>query len=597
MTTLLDRRFTRTLDSLVDEFSAEAWRGGTLEAWVFDDRAARIAAEQRLARAGVTARFRSAYKPLIHAFVEDIDLTDVDRVTVRYPVHPAATAKRFTLEAYPLVGMLANVDVTLTPGEPALVYAVELSYRDGRTQHLDVFAPNVERVDHTGAVNLTPTGWVRASRADDESEGKGKGAQDAARTTDLETAFAALIDTVRLHPWGTQEPYFERLSVRLDMPGSELDLHYGDEVVSLFEALHEDIYFSLLEIFQLHSGRPLGDRGLQPGQFAPDVRTSADDAIHLVIATEPFAIVTPPVPSSDDQPLAAATRALPIERVAYELDALGGERFDARSRQGRTVWGTYVKSAQPAIVISAAQHANESSGVVGVLRAAHALRDEAHFALIGVENPDGYAMHRELCATHPRHMHHAARYSALGDDIAYRERAPFYEREARQQALAISGASLHINLHGYPAHEWTRPMSGYLPRGFELWTIPKGFFLILRHHPGWGDRARALIEHVTQRLGRLPGLLDFNARQIALFRAHALEDGFEMLNGIPILVAEDTREAVPLALISEFPDETIYGDDFVFAHTVQMETVLAAHEGYVRLSGDGQVVPAPFTLA
>ena len=590
MTTLLDRRFARTLDSLVDEFSTEAWRGGTLEAWVFDDRAARIAAEQRLAGAGVTARFRSAYKPLIHAFVEDIDLTDVDRVTVRYPVHPAATAKRFTLEAYPLVGMLANVDLTLMPGEPALVYAVELSSRDGRTQHLDVFAPNVERVDHTGAVNLTPTGWVRARRADGEL------AQDTARTTDLESAFNALTDTVRRHPWGTQEPYFERLSVRLDMPGSELDLHYGDEVVSLFEALHEDIYFSLLEIFQLHSGRPLGDRGLQPGQFAPDVRASADGAIHLVIATEPFAAVTPPIPSSDDQPLAAATRALPIERVAYEMDALGGERFDARSRQGRTVWGTYVKSAQPAIVISAAQHANESSGVVGVLRAAHALRDEAHFALIGVENPDGYAMHRDLCATHPRHMHHAARYSALGDDIAYRERAPFYEREARQQALAISGAALHINLHGYPAHEWTRPMSGYLPRGFELWTIPKGFFLILRHHPGWGDRARALIEHVTQRLGRLPGLLDFNARQIALFRAHALEDGFEMLNGIPILVAEDTREAAPLALISEFPDETIYGDDFVFAHTVQTETVLAAHEGYVRMSGDGQVAPAPFTL-
>lgn len=582
MTTLLDRRFARTLDSLVEEFSAEAWRGGTLEAWVFEDRTARVAAEQRLARAGVTAGFRSAYKPLVHAFVEDIDLTNVERVTVRYPVHPAATPKRFTLEAYPLIGMLKDVDVTLMPGGSALVYEVELSYREGRTQQVDVFAPNVERADHTGAVNLTPTGWVRASRADDESEGKG--AQNAARTTDLETAFAALIDTVRLHPWGTQEPYFERLCVRLDMPGSERDLHYGDEVVSLFEALHEDIYFSLLEIFQLHSGRPLGDRGLQPGQLAPDVRASADGAIHLRIATEPFPAVTPPAPSSDNPPLAAATRALPIERVAYELDALGGERFDARSRQGRTVWGTYVKSAQSAIVISAAQHANESSGVVGVLRAAHALRDRAHFALIGVENPDGYAMHRELCATHPRHMHHAARYSALGDDIAYRERAPFYELEARQQALAISGASLHINLHGYPAHEWTRPMSGYLPRGFELWTIPKGFFLILRHHPGWGDRARALIEHVTQRMSQLPGLLAFNARQIALFRAHALEDGFEMLHGIPILVAEDTREATPLALISEFPDETIYGDDFVFAHTVQMETVLAAHEGYVRLS-------------
>ena len=103
-------------------------------------------------------------------------------------------------------------------------------------------------------------------------------------------------------------------------------------------------------------------------------------------------------------------------------------------------------------------------------------------------------------------MLHASRYSALGDDIAYRERAPFFERDGRHQAHAISGAQLHINLHGYPAHEWTRPLSGYLPRHFELWTIPKGFFLVLRHHPGWGERARRLIEGVTARLARnVPG--------------------------------------------------------------------------------------------
>jgi hypothetical protein len=49
-----------------------------------------------------------------------------------------------------------------------------------------------------------------------------------------------------------------------------------------------------------------------------------------------------------------------------------------------------------------------------------------------------------------------------------------------------------------------------------------------------------------------------------------------VLNGIPVQVTESDREALPLALISEFPDETVYGDRFVFAHTVQMETVLAA---------------------
>ncbi|OXC90145.1 peptidase M14, partial [Achromobacter sp. KAs 3-5] len=270
-------------------------------------------------------------------------------------------------------------------------------------------------------------------------------------------------------------------------------------------------------------------------------------------------------------------------QIAGCMAAFGGDTFQAVSRQGRPVLGTYVRGPGPAVFISGAQHANETSGVVGALRAAQTLaaRGDAHFALIASENPDGYALFNRLREQHPRHMLHASRYSALGDDIAYRERAPFFEREGRHQAHAISGAQLHINLHGYPAHEWTRPLSGYLPRHFELWTIPKGFFLVLRHHPGWGDRARNLIEGVTARLARnVPGLVEFNARQLELFHAHALEKGFDVLNGIPVQVTETDREELPMALISEFPDETVYGDRFVFAHTVQMETVLAATDLY-----------------
>jgi len=47
-----------------------------------------------------------------------------------------------------------------------------------------------------------------------------------------------------------------------------------------------------------------------------------------------------------------------------------------------------------------------------------------------------------------------------------------------------------------------------------------------------------------------------------------------------VQVTETDREELPMALISEFPDETVYGDRFVFAHTVQMETVLAATDLY-----------------
>jgi hypothetical protein len=464
----------------------------------------------------------------------------------------------------------------MQPGADDLHYDVSLRYADGRELDTRVYAPNQLGYAQDGTPELSPTGWLRVRDAEGALQ------TDAAQATEYQQAFRAILDTVRNHAWGAHEPYFERLEIRVDLPGIDFALPVDEEIVSTFEALHEDIYFSLLEHFQKHSGRPSGDRGLQPGQIIPDIRRH-DGAARVQISLEHFGALAPVAPAPLAAPLAQAREPLSAGQIASCMAAFGGDSFQAVSRQGRPVLGTYLRGPGPAVFISGAQHANETSGVVGALRAAQTLaeRGDAHFALIAAENPDGYALFNRLRAHHPRHMLHASRYSALGDDIAYRERAPFFEREGRHQAHAISGAQLHINLHGYPAHEWTRPLSGYLPRHFELWTIPKGFFLVLRHHPGWGDRACRLIEGVTARLARtVPGLVEFNARQLELFQAHALETGFDVLNGIPVQISESDREDLPMALISEFPDETVYGDRFVFAHTVQMETVLAATELY-----------------
>ncbi|MFY3854775.1 peptidase M14 [Achromobacter xylosoxidans] len=569
---LLEKTFDRTLDAWIHAYKAPGWRGAAVEGWLFEGVDARREAEARLAQAGVTARFRSAYKPLLHYFLEEVERDGLVAVDLRYPLHEHAQAKRFTLEAYPLVALLQGVRVTMKPGASDLHYDVALAYADGTRREARVFAPNQLGQAQDGTPELSPTGWLRVRDADGAIQ------TDAAQATEYQQAFRSIVDTVRNHPWGAHEPYFDRLEIRVDLPGMDFALPVDEEIVSTFEALHEDLYFTLLEHFQHHSGRPSGDRGLQPGQIIPDIRRH-DGAARVQVTLEPFAPPAPVAPVALDAPLAELRQPLAAAQIAGCMAALGGDAFQAVSRQGRPVLGTYLRGPGPAVFISGAQHANETSGVVGALRAAQALkaRGDAHFALIAAENPDGHALFNRLREQHPRHMLHASRYSALGDDIAYREHAPFFEREGRHQAHAISGAQLHINLHGYPAHEWTRPLSGYLPRNFELWTIPKGFFLVLRHHPGWSERARRLIEGVTARLARnVPGLVEFNARQLELFHAHALETGFDVLNGIPVQVTETDREELPMALISEFPDETVYGDRFVFAHTVQMETVLAA---------------------
>ena len=588
MRPLLDLALPRTLDAWVDELQAAQAPGVVVDGWLFEGPSARRAAEQRLRAAGIEARLHSAYKPLVHHFLEQIDTSGLAQVTVHYPVHPKASPRRFALEAYPLVSMIGAAELVLEPkpvNNALSCYQVDLRWHDGRLRTDTVFAPNRVHTDHLGETLLSPTGWLRLRKGNVV-------VADGARESDYEALFRHAMAFLQQHPWPETEPYFERLDIRVDFPGIAWAPPLEAGWINSHEALHEDLYFSLLELFQRRSGRATGDRRLQPGQIVPDVRPS-EGAVRLRIALNPHAAPAPtpcdPAPA-DNGPLALAGAPLSPGRTASELARIPGQRFEAASRQGRAVCGVYHPGDGPALLISGAQHANETSGVVGALRAAQQLaqRPGAHFALIPIENPDGYALHRELCAHAPRHMHHAARYTALGDDLEYRDQPPYYEREARHQALALSGAQLHVNLHGYPAHEWTRPLTGYVPRGFELWTVPKGFFLIVRYHTGWEARARTLAGHVCRQLALRPALMAFNAAQRASYNAHAGDLPFEVIHGTACMISEVNRPGSPaLTLITEFPDETIYGDPFILAHDTQAATVLAAVEAL------GLIAPSP----
>lgn len=564
---IFSQTFNRTLDSLV----TLGVPGQALEAWTFDDAQSRRDAENRLKDKGVEARIRSAYKPLLFAFLEEIDLDGVDTIEVRYPSHPNAPANRFRLEAYPLAALVGQAKLDFIARNDSAFHYDVLLKRGGQTQTLTVLAPNRVHEDVVGETNVSPTGWLRI------------GDEDGKRLeTDYELLFEAAIGTIAGRDWGHQEPYFEELNIRIAHPAADLSLPVGDEVVSLREALHEDIYFSLLELFQKKSGRPLGDRGLKPGQIVPEIVMSTGE-LSVAIETRPL---TTAFLDTSDQSVDSAREPIAAGQVATLLAEIGGEAFDARSRSGRILSARYVPGGDAAVMISGGQHPNETTGIVGAIRAARRLvqRKHAHFTISPLENPDGYALHQRLRRDNPRHMHHAARYTALGDDLEYRtvENAgsALFEKKIRFEAEEKSRASLHVNLHGYPSHEWTRPLSGYVPRNFAMWTLPKGFFLIIRHHPDWENEAEALLDSTTRHLGTIPGLLDFNNRQIGLYEIHAGDTGFRIINGFPCLSSVDDRHSVPMALITEYPDETIYGDAFIAGHTAQMETVLSAYDAW-----------------
>jgi hypothetical protein len=578
-TTLLETSVPRKLIAWTDRFLQPEWRGCVLEGWLFEGPAARRGTQERLREAGVQARIRSAYKPLLHFFLEEVDREQLVAATVRYPVHPRALPRRFLLEAYPLAALLGDAKLEFIPSGPDLHYEVALSFRDGSTRTEQVFAPNREHEGPNGAVHLSPTGWLRVRRASGEPP-----MIDEREESMYEAVFARAMGAIRGHPWPAQEPFFERLDIRVELPGVDEPLPVGHEAVSTLEALHEDLYFSALELFQERSGRAPGDRRLQPGQIVPDVRATGATP-RLLITLKRFPAIEAEPPTLDGPPLESLDAPPPASRVAGELARIAGRRFAVTSRQGRAVEGVWHEGKGAPVFISGAQHANETSGMVGALRAAQALQaQDAAFAVLPLENPDGYALQRELAAHQPRHMLHAARYTALGDDLEYREQAPWYERAGRDEALALSHAQLHVNLHGYPAHEWTRPLSGYLPQGFEAWTIPKGFFLIVRHHAGWDGPARALMEQVSAELAQAPGLAAYNARQIALYEHHAGPVPFEVLHGIACSLSQVDRPGAPVTLITEFPDETVTGREFRFAHAMQTAAALAARRAWQGLA-------------
>src|SRR5690606_33789356 len=109
--------------------------------------------------------------------------------------------------------------------------------------------------------------------------------------------------------------------------------------------------------------------GLQPGQIVPEVRF-CDAEPSVKVEARPL--------STDDaltaeQALETTQAPLSADQIKRELAALGGTPFEATSRAGRAVRATYIQGSDAAMMISAGQHANETTGIVGALRAAKRL--------------------------------------------------------------------------------------------------------------------------------------------------------------------------------------------------------------------------------
>ncbi|GHG05448.1 peptidase M14 [Deinococcus piscis] len=541
-----------------------------IEVWISEGPEARAAlqAEVQARWPECTVQVWNCYKPLVSRLLDSWAAWQQhppERLELRYPTVPHAHPERFLLEAYPLAAWARQWGCELitaphSPAEPGYVLNV-----DGNT--LDIPVPLREAAAVTGEPVQRMTGRLRVDGL----------------TLDFPTApeqlWEAYLGWLAEQAWPERPPYFGCLQPVAHFPFSRESLHHGHEALDLGEALSEELYFGTQEFFEQRQPGAPTQRTLQLGQVVPLVLSSDQVQLEVLNSGPALAASASHSPAAATPDLTALDRPLsPAEALAWQ-ERLRPERAPRDlSVQGRPVVTFLQPSEQPGgLLVTAGQHANEATGVVAALRAVAELEGHPLLTVIPQENPDGYALFSWLQeAQHPEHMHHAARYTALGDDLEYRCDAPWYERAARRRALAQFAPQLHVNLHGYPSHEWTRPMNGYVPQGFEAWTLPKGFCLIFRAQPGQEELAEALADTVTADLAQWPELTAFNAAQCQVYEAHTSARPYRMIHGTPCLFAVRESLSCPLELVTEFPDETVTGADFRLGQQAQLEVIRSA---------------------
>jgi hypothetical protein len=563
----MNRNYPQTLHKLPPD---------TAEAWLFETFEARVAVEKEWASQGKLLKLHCAYKSLLHTVLEEPLAQGIKRLHIRYPVIAGDEPQRFRLECYPITALF-EAQVSFEAFDAVMV--------EGELPCYELVIDGVEnRV-------LIPVRWVTGATQKQQLVACGWVINQQGEGRYLETEFDQIYQDACQYFYelplpstakANNGPLFDRITVNIGLPMQDVPLAVGSESVSLIEAMHEDVYFSALEIIRHRLNRSSDDRHLIIGQVVPEVVYAEQPSLSITVdVPQPIETVDAALSSGLEQ----VAHWLSPQQIAGQLASLQGERFDLESRQGRLVSGCAVVNGSPVkLAISGGQHANESSGIVAALRAAHTLKQRGgiDFTVCPLENPDGYALFRQLCHHNPKHLHHAARYTSTGSDLTY---GTSHESLIRGLAQDQLQADVHLNLHGYPAHEWTRPLSGYVPNGFTSWTMPKGFLVICHYHSGFELPARALLTAAINAVIGFEAQKQQNIEMLERFIQIAEDSQMELAHGVvPYKFREDNTADYPIEIITEAPDETIYGEAFRIAHESHYRVILAVAEEMARAS-------------
>jgi hypothetical protein len=284
-----------------------------------------------------------------------------------------------------------------------------------------------------------------------------------------------------------------------------------------FETEKEADYLSMIEI--IHVYRELLEKNLLASSIRfPRLNTLTWRIKHKeLVKEESFPVKTPEVVPPLPDPVVPSGKAIvPTDRIlspemcidiVSQLSRfktikayLAGESYEKRKIPVLEVYTPLEKyvslprliTFKPTLYLNGRQHANEVSATNYILKFAELLATESeyreylkkmNFALHPLENPDGAALAYELQKITPHHSLHAGRYTSLGIDVGYQVNASkplLPEAKVRKNLWEKWLPDIHLNLHGYPSHEWVQQFSNYTPFLFRDYWIPRGWFAYFR---------------------------------------------------------------------------------------------------------------------
>jgi hypothetical protein len=145
---------------------------------------------------------------------------------------------------------------------------------------------------------------------------------------------------------------------------------------------------------------------------------------------------------------------------------------------------------KPAFFMNCRHHANEISSTNAGLQLARLLVTNPSYQkflkklnviITPMENPDGVTILEEMLQWTPTDKLHAGRYNKAGREYYAEYFNPatlFGEARVKPAIWQRWLPDFCTDNHGFPSHEWDQPFSGYAPRQFRDWWIPRSLFFV-----------------------------------------------------------------------------------------------------------------------